>query len=425
MIANLSAGTRRELAVWLLCVSSLTLLLSTARAQHADFTLESVERVALERSPRLQRARASLKVAHAHRAHGRMPRAGNPLLNLRAMVGRPDDPAATYSVMLGVPLDLSGKRPAWRREASFVVAQAEAELATVANEVRALAREAYVEVALAEAARKVAQESAATAEELVTRVQARLAQSAATALDVGLAETQLSEARADVARAERALVDAHGSLRQLLDLPPSAIVAVDALAAPELPRELSLDEAVARAVRERQEVRAFASERDRHRAADRRLRAEATAPVTFGLEAERQGNRYPNSSVGANLGLELPVVLRNQAERAVNAEQGRAAELERELAEHRVAIEAATSYRSLEAALHELGELETRALPAAERTLVMVHTMLDAGAVDYFRLLAARASAFALRSRRVETLRQAWLSRIALERAIAGWKETR
>ena len=53
----------------------------------------------------------------------------------------------------------------------------------------------------------------------------------------------------------------------------------------------------------------------------------------------------------------------------------------------------------------------------------MVQTMLDAGVVDYFRLLAARSSAFQLRSRRVEALREAWLCRIALERAIGGWEE--
>jgi outer membrane protein TolC len=53
----------------------------------------------------------------------------------------------------------------------------------------------------------------------------------------------------------------------------------------------------------------------------------------------------------------------------------------------------------------------------------MVHTMLDAGVVDYFRVLTARSSAFALRSRRVEALREAWLGRIALERAMGGWED--
>ena len=54
----------------------------------------------------------------------------------------------------------------------------------------------------------------------------------------------------------------------------------------------------------------------------------------------------------------------------------------------------------------------------------MTMEMLDAGAVDYFRLLNARQSAFALRSRRVEALRAAWRLRIALERAVGGLEET-
>jgi outer membrane protein TolC len=48
---------------------------------------------------------------------------------------------------------------------------------------------------------------------------------------------------------------------------------------------------------------------------------------------------------------------------------------------------------------------------------------LEAGAVDYFRLLSARRSAFELRARRVASLRDAWLSRIALERAVGGLEQ--
>ncbi|HEY6877972.1 MAG TPA: TolC family protein, partial [Polyangiales bacterium] len=111
-------------------------------------------------------------------------------------------------------------------------------------------------------------------------------------------------------------------------------------------------------------------------------------------------------------------------ERAVAEKQADAAELESELAGSLIEREASSSFRRLEAALAELSAIEEGALPAAERTLVMVHTMLDAGVVDYFRLLTARSVAFALRNRRVEALREAWLCRIALERAIGGWEET-
>src|SRR5689334_11675166 len=70
---------------------------SWAQPDTAPFTLESVATYAVARSPRVQMAQASLEAARAYRAYGQMPRVGNPILNLRAMVGRPDQSAATYS----------------------------------------------------------------------------------------------------------------------------------------------------------------------------------------------------------------------------------------------------------------------------------------------------------------------------------------
>jgi outer membrane protein TolC len=421
MTTALLACARRALSLCLLVGGSLPFV---ASAQQPAWTLDSVEQAALERSPRIRRARAALETANAYRTFGKLPPVENPYVNMRAMVGKPDDPAATYAVVLGVPFQVSGKRRAWRREAGFIVNQAEAELSAVSNEVRANARAAYVQVALSEAARGVAQDSAAIAQELVTRVGARLSARAATALDLSLAESQLSEAVADVARSERALVEAQGDLRQVLGLAAIEPIAITPLALPALPDGLTVEQAITRAQQYRRETAVFENERERWRAADRRLRAEAIGPLSLGFEVEQQANTNPRRSVGANLGAELPFIQRNQGERAVARKQSQAAEVDRAISEETIAREATTAYQRLEAALREMTELESRALPAAERTLEMVFTMLEAGAIDYFRVLTARSGAFALRRRRVEALREAWLSRIALERAMGGWKES-
>lgn len=447
MIALTTVRARQHLRAAWLCLSCLVGSVPTAMAQlegaplaneagsvsaRADdsslaiqeWTLEIAEKTALERAPRLRSAAASRETAYAYRTYGQMPRAGNPQVNLRAMIGRPDAPAATYSVMLGIPFDVMGKRRAWRNEASFITEEADARLAAVQNEVRAEARVAYVEVALAVAARNVAEQSADTARELLERVQARLNANAATALDVALSESQYAEATANLARAQRTLVEAQNSFRQALDLSHDHDIRVATLSGPKLPAGLTVETAVARARDKRMEAAAWASASQRWRSADRRLRAEAMAPVVAALEGEAQGNNNTQKSVGAGVNFELPFVMTNQGERAVARGEASAAEVERELASHGIERDASSSYRRLEAALAELAAIEERALPAAERTLQMVHTMLDAGVVDYFRLLAARSSAFQLRSRRVEALREAWLCRIALERAIGGWKET-
>jgi cobalt-zinc-cadmium efflux system outer membrane protein len=403
---------------------SVTLSAAAGSANSGPWTLDSATQFALQRSPRLRSAQTAREVALAYRAFGHMPRVGNPQVNLRAMIGRPDDPAATYAVMFGLPFDIAGRRKAWRSEARFIADEAEALLAATRNDVRTDARFAYAELATARAAESVAAESAATALELFRSVKARFEAHAATALDLSLSETQQAETESDLARARRAVVDAQTGFRQALGLPLEAPTEVVPLAHPRMPERLSSEAAVALALDQRRETAAWASQRERWRAADARLRAEAVAPLTAGIEAERQGNRQPNSSVGASVNVELPVAWRNQGERAVARQQSSAAELERELVEQAITREVVGSYQRLEIALTELAALEQRAVPAAERTLEMIGVMLQSGAINYFRVLSARRDAFALRARRVETLREAWRSRIALERAVGGLKES-
>ncbi len=382
--------------------------------------MEGVEKAALESSPRIRNALAALDAAKAYRAFGKIPVVGNPVVMLRAMIGKPDEPAATYAAVMGVPFDVSGKRRAWRHEASAIIAQAEANLAVIRNEVRAEAREAFVQVATGKDAQRVADESAENALDVLKRIQARFDAQAATRLDMALAEREYGEAKADTARARRELVQAYAAFRQVLDLPPAADIATESLASPQVPAGLSLDTAVSRAVERRMEMAALSSAIERFQRADTRLRREAVGPVTVGIEGEAQGNQNIKSTVGAGLNFELPVIFKNQGERSVVKGQVGALTVERELTEHTIAREAAVAFQRLEAALAELSALENQASTAADQALAMTNEMLEAGAVDYFYLLTARRSAYSLRARKVSSLRDAWLSRIALERAIGG-----
>src|SRR5689334_3396962 len=124
------------------CCWLALVFLGVARVARADqdvapWTLERASQVALERSPAVRAAQAELEASRAYRAFGQVPRLANPHLNVRAMIGEPDDPAATYSVLLGFPIDVSGRRRAWRKEASWAEHEAEANLAMVQNEARA------------------------------------------------------------------------------------------------------------------------------------------------------------------------------------------------------------------------------------------------------------------------------------------------
>jgi outer membrane protein, heavy metal efflux system len=403
------------------CVCCVALLHS-APAHAAGWTIDTAEAAALTSAPSVRSAQARLKTADAYRTFGTLPRVGNPVVSVRALIGRPDDSAATYGLMLGLPFDVGGKRRAFRNEARFVSAEAQAELAVAQNDTRAEVRLAYADVMLAQTARQVTADSVATARELFERVGARVQANAATALDLALAESQYAEAQANLARTESMLVQAQNRFRQVLDLPPTEPLELAPLPALTRPDGLSLEQAVLRALAERKEGAALLSRTERLRAADRRLRAQAIGPLTAAFESEAQGNTNTRHSVGASVGFELPFVFTNQGERAVARGEANQAVTERELVEHTIAREVATALARLDAALSELQALDEHALPAAERTLAMVQTLLDSGAVDYFRLLTARANAFGLRSRRVEALREVWTSRIALSRATGVWE---
>jgi outer membrane protein TolC len=405
-------------------LSGMPLIPSLSLAQPSGpWSLERVEQTALETSPQIRNAVAAVEAAKSYRAFGTIPVIGNPVVGIRAMVGKPDAPAATYSALFGIPFDVSGKRRAWRSETSAIIAEAEANLAVARNDVLARAREAYVLVATGEAAQKVADESANNALDVLKRIQARFDAKAATLLDLALAEREYGEAKADTARARREVVEAVGDFRQVLDLPATEPVAVAPLEAPAVPAGLSLDSAVSTAVSRRREMLAIDNAIQRYRRSDKRLRREAVAPVILGAEGEAQGNQNTQSTAGASITTELPIFQRNQGERAVAKGQAAALTVNRELTEHTVAREASVAFQRLEAALAELTALEQQATSAADKALAMTTEMLEAGAVDYFYLLTARRSAFQLRARKVSSLRDAWLSRIALERAVGGLEE--
>lgn len=408
---------------WVACLVAgvLVLFAVPVRAEQPElWTLERAGAYALERSPQVRSAQAALEASRAYRAFGQMPRLGNPVVSLRAMVGRPDDPAATYGVLLGLPFEVSGRRRAWRREATWVEREAEAQLAMVVNEARSEARAAFVDVALSLEQERVALGNAENAGDFLERVRARFDHKAATALDVALSQRDYAESAADVAQAQQQLVEAQGRFRQVLDLAPSAQVQMAPLSQPGIPAGLSAARAVTLAIERRRDPEVFRAGERRQRAADSRLFRESVAPLLLAGEGEAQGNNNTQKTGGVSMNWELPVLRKNQGERAVARGQAELLRVQGELTEHRVGREAMVAYQQLEAALRELQAIEEEAMPAAESALLMTTEMLEAGAIDYFRLLSARQSAFALRARRVAALRTAWLLRIALERAVGG-----
>lgn len=383
-------------------------------------TMEEALSIAEERSPRVRVARAAREAASAYATLGTQTRVRNPVVAVRAMVGQPDAPAATYSALVGMPFDLSQRRAVWRREALLLADRADADLLAAQNDARAEARLAFIALYVAEARVAVQENREAVSRGIVARVEAQLEAEASTAYELSLAERELAEAEADVLAARVDLESARGQLRQALDLDPLVVPRVVAPELPTMPEGLSLERAVELAERQRREPMALRALADRYRTSERRLRAEVVDPLFVGVEFEAQGNRSTQSTVGASVGFNLPVVFTNRGERHVALATADATDVESEVVERTIAREAATAYRMLEQHVLELGAIDTRAVPAAERAVELTEARLAAGAVDLFQVLSNRRDLFALRAHRLDVLKSAWLARIALDRAIGS-----
>jgi cobalt-zinc-cadmium efflux system outer membrane protein len=396
------------------------LLLRTAGAfaqnDAAVWTETRVLTRASAHAPEVLRARARLDEAQSRRAYGEVPVVGNPQVGLRAMVGVPDVPAATWALVVGVPFDVGGARGRRRDEAGLGVREAEALVEVAQNEARHRARVAWVDLGIAEEALRIAAARVETAAEVLRRVQARAGAQAATALDVALAERESATALAERAVAARDRETASGRLRDALDLGPTEAVAAPPPPPPELPGGTAAA-AVARSAGALAEPRAFAFAASRLRASASRMRAEAVSPLLLSGEVEWQG--YTQSSVGVSAQWALPVARTAQGERAEALAGARTAALEGELRARALGREAAAAFEALRYASEELRALDADAVPAAERALALTESLSESGAVEFFRVLSARQELATARNRRLQALREAWRARLDLDRATA------
>lgn len=379
-------------------------------------TLAHAERA----SPEVRAAEAALDTARAHERYAAVPVVGNPIVGVRAMIGVPDDPAAIYAAYLGIPFDLSSRASLRSEETDLLISEAEARLDVARNEARAEALARHVALALAEEEERLAERRASVSVALLRATEERRTLGAATALDVALAAQEAAVAEADRLAAMRAVEVARERLREVLDLGPEAPLRVADLGLPPPPPALDVDAAMAHAATGRREAHAARIATDRLEVSEDRLWAEAVSPLVLSAEYELQGNSQRNQTFGFGASVALPLFWMNDGDRAVALGEADERRLEAELAETRIAREASAAVRRLELVLRELHALDEEALPAAATSVELAEELVTAGAIDLFRLLTIRRERFELEARRVALLRDAWLARAELDRALGG-----
>lgn len=368
---------------------------------------------------RVRRAEHALRVAQAGRVFGDLPRVGNPTIGVIALPGVPNFGALTYSVSLGLPIDLAGVGRARSREAEAGVRAGTARLEAERSAAEAEARAAWVAVGVARSLETIQRARLASAQEAEARIEARLAAGESTVLERAMLQRERAAAEADVARAVRLGREAADALRMALDLPGRSPIEVAPLGAPSRPTADTISRAARAAGSTRGEVRAAQAAAVEASARSVRQGREAVAPLTVGLEGQQVavGPQETASSLGLSLRWELPFVRRAQGERSVSSAEAAAARADARILQRVVSREVEAAGARLESALAELDVLEQRALPAAANLEQQTTVTWNAGNLEWFRVQEARRERLELAARALEVLREAWLARIEFDRA--------
>jgi cobalt-zinc-cadmium efflux system outer membrane protein len=384
----------------------------------APLESQSVVEIALLNNPALRAQYAQLGMAQADFVEAGL--LANPRLS--AGVGFPDRPPSGTEIDLGVTMNLVRLlvRPGRREVAAAQLEGAAMEAAHAALDAAFAAHDALLRLQAAHQTALALRDIAAL-EEAGAELAGRLAE-AGNLSDLSLArqEAAYEEARVEYGRALAEVAELREGLNIALGLWGSRI---DWTIDPQLPplpaAEPDLAQLESLAIRQRLDLGAAAKEVEaiwRARGLQRSWRYILTSEVGFraGLESDGQWTLGPEVSV------ELPIFDQRQAELG-RLEAALAGAQDRLQA---MAIQARADVRRLRDRLYtlryETEQYEERILPLREQIVTLTQQEYNFMLADSFSLLRARREQAEAQGAWTRALREYWLTRLELERAVGG-----
>lgn len=374
------------------------------------------------KSPLVRRAEAERQVAEAGRVGAGVLLPVNPYLS--ANLGRRRDvsgslPPATgleWGLRLELPIEIANQRGTRLREADRLidVARRREQLAKV--EARARIASVYVSLQLAREAADSSREFEGLGERLLASARARMTAGASSDVEVRLAEAELGRLRHQRMEAELAAVAFAAELRQWLLLPPGSPVDIEPRAGAPAPIERSLEDLIAEARQQRQDLNALVASGGALDAQIVRLRREVVPnPVLMAEVAQQQpGQTY----AGGGLGIALPIFARNQGAIAIARAEQKRVEAEVDLVRRGIDLEVATLFEVVRIRRGELAIWQDEIVPAATASAQLVETGWRAGKFDLYRVVQVQREANEARRKRLEVLAELWGASINLLRSV-------
>ena len=412
----------------------------TAAAQQpgvrgAGLSADDFQRLALERNADLQATRLEIAAARGFLTQARLR--PNPGLDVSFMSGRPLGSPGEQAIDVGYAhtFELGGKRERRIDVAEVGIEVAELQVADRERLLRAEIRSRYAE-ALASA------RNFSTLGELFELNQRsfsvaakRVSEGEAAPLEQRLLEVEVGRIAADrfvaAGAAERALL----ALKVVAAITPTEPVLLsDELTVP--PVEISVEQAIARALAERPDVKAARAEEKRAEAEIELTRAERT-PDLIGLvrygHSSTQFDQFGTTPTGrvvplrdsdhtltGGVSIPLPFGSRNQGAIETATARRRAALLRREYLEQSVRGEVTGAYAQYNGARQAVDVFNRQVIKQAEQSVATIRTSYELGETPLLDLVQEQRRLVEIQKGFTEALKELYIARATLEQVVGG-----
>lgn len=409
----------------------------TTQSQQAgrEVSVEELLQLALARNVDLLAVRQDIAAARGLLTQTRLR--PNPGLDLTIGTGRPLGSPGEREIEIGYAHTFELGR---KRDRRIDVGRAGVEIAElqVADRERLLKADVKVRYAEALAARRNL-EMLGELSELTDRTyrvaQRRVAEGEAAPLERALLQVEAGRLTADRLLAASAGARALAGLKLAAGLDLTELLTLRGeLHAPSV--ALSMDEAIARALAERPDLKAARAEEERANAELRLAKAERVPDVIGVARYGRVDSEFPQfatTSTGQlaplrdrdhmltfGVSIPLPFANRNQGHIETSTARGQAARLRRQFVEQSVRTEAIAAYTQYVAASRALEAFGQDVVTQSQETITIIRASYDLGEVQLLDLLQEQRRLLETQKAYTEILKEHYVARAALEAALSA-----
>jgi cobalt-zinc-cadmium efflux system outer membrane protein len=384
-------------------------------------TLEGAFELALESNPEILAARRELTVARGHMEKARYLNPFNPQIEGGVAERRFDGGggAVEPSGALSLELEIAGQRAKRIDEAERNLDRAMAEVEDVERRVRAAVGDAFFQGLYQRRRLGLLRQVEDLDRRQRDAATARFESGEVSKMEANLAVVRYAQARKQSLSAERDERNAVAELERLVGRGPAGTTEIAgdlALKPVEVDENLLLETAIAA----RPDLRAREAELARLDAETALTRSLAvpnpTIRGTYSEDSTEPGTR--DRIFGGGIGIPLPIFDRKQADlTALSGLRGKSAH-DRDALRLAVETEVREALRAYRAARATVELFEEDALERIRESFTFVETAYRQGKIGLLQLIVAQNDLVAAEFSYIESLRDFWVARVALERAV-------